>query len=403
MNGPEARPLTAIQIVSNLDVGGGQEVVRTLARYLPEVGCDPIVIALRDGPMRVEIERLGVRVELVPGRRWSILALPFALAELLRIRRDLQRIIRSQPEVVIQTHLLRSLDFLVLTLRRERSVMGMYWTVHNARLDLRPDQLPGHRWLLGPKRSLYRLLYRVGARIVDGLVAVSEDVGASVREQLRPPADKLVVIPNGVDVHRFQSHGDRRTTRESLNLPDAARVLIVLAKLHAQKGHRHLLDSLDSLLPRVPDLHVLIVGDGPDRRALEERVATMGATSRIHLLGSRSDVPQLLAASDIFVLPSLWEGLPMALLEAMATGLAVVATDVSGSREVVIDGESGLLVPPGDARALEAAILRLLGDRTMAKGMGEAARERVTKSFSGRTLAERHVAMYRSYSRGLTA
>ena len=389
------KPVRVLQVVSDLGVGGGQEVVATLTRSLIAVDCIPVVVALRDGPLRADLERAGITVEVLRGRTQSLVALPAALAELRRVRRDFAAIVaRHRPEV-IQTHLLRALDFLVLTLRAERGVRRVFWTFHNARLDLRADQLSGHVWLLGPKRLAYRVLYFAAGRTVDGFIAVSDDVGAAVRRQFHPPPGRVVTIPNGVDTERYGQLIDRAAVRERVGIPGDARVLIVVAKLMKQKGHEFLLRALPSLFERFPDLHVLLVGDGPLRSRLTDDIAQLPGAARVHLAGNRRDVGDLLAASDLFVLPSLWEGLPMALLEAMATGLPAVVTDVSGSGQVVVDGESGLVVPPGDVERLCAAIGLMLDDPDRAKRMGIAGRRRVDRFFSARVQAARHAALYR--------
>ncbi len=121
----------------------------------------------------------------------------------------------------------------------------MLWTVHNALLDLRADQLPQRqRWLLGAKRAGYRLAYRLGGRRVDGFMAVSEDVAAAVARAYRPPRNRLFIIPNGVDVERYGDQGDREAVRAGLGLPESARLTIVVAKLFTQKGHAVLLEAL---------------------------------------------------------------------------------------------------------------------------------------------------------------
>jgi glycosyltransferase involved in cell wall biosynthesis len=387
--------LRVLQVVSDLGVGGGQEVVRTLARYLTEVDCLPVVVTLRDGPLRDDLEELGITVEVVHGRTRSLLALPAAIAELRRLRTDLAAVVARHRSEVIQTHLLRALDFLVLTLRAEPGVRRVFWTFHSARLGLRRDQLPAHPWLLGPKRLMYRLLYFVAGRSVDGFVAVSQDVAAAVRRDFHPPRGRVFIIPNGVDIERYGHDVDRAAVRARVGVADTARLLTVVAKLIDYKGHAFLLRALPPLLERHPDLHVLLVGDGPLRGALTASIAEMGMTRRIHLAGNRRDVSDLLAASNLFVLPSLWEGLPMALLEAMASGLPVVATRVSGIGEVVVDGESGLIVPTADFERLGEAIGTLLDDPDRAMRMGRAARERVERLFSARAQAARYAAIYR--------
>ncbi|HEX2142116.1 MAG TPA: glycosyltransferase [Candidatus Limnocylindria bacterium] len=385
---------TVLHVVGNLDRGGAQEVVATLARELPAHGWRAVVVTLRDGPLRAEIEARGGIVEVVAGRRHSILSPLAAARELRRIRRDLGALVHQHRALVVQTHLLAGLDFLVLSLRSRRGQPAVLWTVHNARLELRPDQLPtGQRALLAPKRVAYRGAYRLGGRAVDAFVAVSDEVAASVRTAYRPPRRRLATIPNGVDVDRYGYEVDRAAVRRSLGLPAESRLVIVVAKLFRQKGHDVLLAALRSR-PLPDDIGVLFAGEGPERRALEASISAMGLDGRVLLLGERPDVADLLAASDLFVLPSLWEGLPMALLEAMASGLPVVATDVAGSRQVVVDGESGRLVPPADPEALRTAIDELLANPVLLSTMGRAARQRVVASFSSATQAAQHAALY---------
>jgi glycosyltransferase involved in cell wall biosynthesis len=168
-----------------------------------------------------------------------------------------------------------------------------------------------------------------------------------------------------------------------------------VAKFLEQKGHRILLDALPPVLADHSELHVLLAGEGPLRAQLEQQAATDGMAARVHFLGNRRDLPRILAASDLFVLPSLWEGLPMALLEAMASRLPVVATNVSGSREVLADGDAGILASPGDPRALTAAIAGLLSDPARAAAMGQVGRERVELHYSAAGQAARHAELYR--------
>ncbi|HEX6654644.1 MAG TPA: glycosyltransferase, partial [Candidatus Limnocylindria bacterium] len=138
--------LRAVHVISNLERGGAQEVVRTLAAALPERGCDPLVVALRDGPLRAELEAVGIPVRLVPGRAHSLLAVHRSIPEIIRLRRQLRAAADGLRADVVQTHLLGALDFLVLTLKRPGR--AVFWTVHNSQLELRADQVPGARWLL---------------------------------------------------------------------------------------------------------------------------------------------------------------------------------------------------------------------------------------------------------------
>lgn len=385
------KQLRVMQIIGNLDIGGAQEVVRTLATYLTEAGSPTVVCTFKDGPLRQEIERQGILVEVLPARRYSVLALPLFVVDMLRIRRELARLVRKHRVNVVQTHLLRALDFLVLSLRFQAD-LHVFWTVHNYNFALQPDQLPRHLWLLGAKRLAHRLLYLLAVRWAAGFIAVSDEVETAILQQIGSVRDKIAVICNGVDVRRY---GRGARARCELGLPEQARLLTVVGTLKEQKGHRFLIEAAAPIVARYPDLHILVVGDGALMDPLKAQAAALGLERHVHFLGSRDDVPSLLAASDYFVLPSLWEGLPMALVEAMASELPIVATEVSGTRQVMVAGETGLLVPPGDAALLREAILGLLAEPRRARAMARAARRRVEQSFSAAKQAEEHLALYR--------
>jgi glycosyltransferase involved in cell wall biosynthesis len=387
-NGPRI-----LQFVSDLDVGGAQEVVRTLAEHLTAARCPVVVCALRGGPLRRDIEGLGIPVIILPDRRNSIVAFPAFVDEMIRLRRTLAGLIRRYEIDVIQTHLLRSLDFLALSLKAGQDVK-VYWTFHNANFDLRRDHLRRHRWLYEPKRRTHHWLYRFGAKWVDGLIAVSPEVKTAMLTTLALPADKITVINNGVDPRRYRPTANRDLMRRRLGLAEGDRAIAVVATLKEQKGHRYLIEAAAAVLPQFPNAHFWLIGDGELRQALAEQIAANRLEQNVHLLGTRHDVPALLAASDLFVLPSLWEGLPMALVEAMAGGLPVVATEVSGTRQVMVDGETGLLVPPGNAARLARAIALLLADPARAALMGAAGRRRIETLFSARQQAAEHLALF---------
>lgn len=295
-----------MQLISNLDVGGAQEVVRTLVAYLSTMECTPIVCTLKDGPLRPEIEAVGVPVIVLAGRRNNMLNLPGFAADMARIRRQLVQVVEQYQVDIIQTHLLRTLDFLVLSLRWTTGVSRIYWTIHNHNFMLQAHHLKRHGWLLRPKRLAHRLLYRLGATWVDGFIAVSDDVEEAILRDIGLVGHKVTVIANGVDVRRYSQPVDRAAVRESLGLEAEAQLLIMVGNFKEQKGHRYLLEAMPALLDRHPRLHLLLVGSGGNQVQLQDQVTAAGLSSRIHFLGSRSDVPDLLAASDYFILPSLW-------------------------------------------------------------------------------------------------
>jgi glycosyltransferase involved in cell wall biosynthesis len=205
-------------------------------------------------------------------------------------------------------------------------------------------------------------------------VAVSKFVASRLQARFRVPAAKIVVIPNAAKTDAMASP----VPRSVLAPDDGTPVVLTVARLDGQKGITHLLDAISAM----PRASFAIAGDGPNRAALEARAASLGLNDRVRFLGHRQDVPSLLAASDLFVLPSLYEGLPLSVLEAMAAGVPVIATAIGGTDEVVRDGETGTLVQPADAGALASAIARTLADRERASRLALAARSLVAREYS---------------------
>ena len=302
------RTLHVMQVIANLDIGGAQEVVRTLSEELVQRGYPTMVCSFKDGPLRAQIEQLGIPVEVLPQRRYSILAFPLYVREMLATRRALVRLVQKYQIDVIQTHLLRSLDFLVATLRFGTQRPLVFWTVHNFNFALRPDQLPRFRWLAGAKQAAHSWLYRRMSRWANGFIAISNDVETAIVKTIGPVQERIAIISNGVDVRRYQSPTDRLATRRELGFAEGDILYTVVGTLKEQKGHRYLIEAVAPLIARIPRLHILIVGDGELRGNLEAQVHAAGIEANVHFLGNRSDVPAILAASDAFVLPSLWEG-----------------------------------------------------------------------------------------------
>lgn len=244
-----------------------------------------------------------------------------------------------------------------------------------------------------PCRPAQRAAHQRIVPVVDRFVCVSEAVAASFTQQ-GVPARVLVVVPNGV-----RDPGPRSRSREEvlagLGLPARAQVLLSVGRLHVQKGYRYLLAAVPHVLRAQPYAHFVWVGTGPQERQLRAAVKREGLAGRVHLLGRRTDVPDLLAAAHALVLPSLFEGLPLVVLEAMAAGRPVIGTAVVGTTEAVMDGVTGRLVPPADPAALATAILELLASPAMAQRWGAAGRRRFLERFTAARMAQQTAAIYR--------
>jgi glycosyltransferase involved in cell wall biosynthesis len=248
------------------------------------------------------------------------------------------------------------------------------------------------RWV--QERSLGRS-YGWTARFADRVIAVSEDVRSFHAAHTGIPEEKLVTIENGVDIGRFaglQSAGS--AVRKELGFDHAALVIGVVGRLTPPKDHSTFLKAAALILQKAPQTRFLIVGDGPLRKDLELQAQRLGLGKPLVFAGLRTDIPAVLAALDVLVFSSLWEGLPVALLEGMAAARPVVATAVGGIPEVVAPDKSAFLVPPGDAVALSQACLRLASDPATRRSMGQAGLERVAALYGIDAMIDRTAALY---------
>ncbi|HET9185409.1 MAG TPA: glycosyltransferase family 4 protein, partial [Solirubrobacterales bacterium] len=251
------------------------------------------------------------------------------------------------------------------------------WATAAAVLAGRPTVATVH---LVPEFRLARSSYwqlRALARGVDRYIAVSQALADELAGRFHWPREKIDVVYNAVRLERF---GGAAPTflRAELAGDEQRPVVFTCARLDAQKG----LDVLLRAAAAVPEAVFAIAGEGPLGPSLEGLASELGVADRVRFLGFRRDIPELMAAADVFTLPSLYEGSPLAVLEAMAARRAIVSSAIGGTNEVIVDGESGLLVPPGDPEALAAALRRVLADPGLRESLAANARNRVEERFT---------------------
>ena len=246
-----------------------------------------------------------------------------------------------------------------------------------------------HLFVEGLMNRNVRLQMRAVGAAVDRYLAVSQHVRDRLAAVVRLPERKLRVVPNGIDPAPFARAADPALRARLAGSADRP-LVFTAARLSPQKG----LDVLVSAAALVPEALFVVAGEGLERAALEARAEALGVAQRVRFLGARDDVPELLAVCDLFVLPSLVEGLPLSVLEAMAAAKPVVATRIGGTVEAVLDGETGVLVPPGDASALATAIRSLLADPVRARRTGEAGRDRLRARFTAHAMVDGVSAAY---------
>jgi glycosyltransferase involved in cell wall biosynthesis len=250
---------------------------------------------------------------------------------------------------------------------------------------------PKFGWLSDAARRLSR---RLQYSTLHHLVAVSSGNRKTLERHFGVPSRRLSVIRNSVDTEIFRPVGAARTFHERWRIPPDAPIVGVAARLNHNKAQHILLQAMPTVWHTHPDTHVVLAGRGPAEPLLRAQADTLERPAQVHLVGYQSDMPTFFAQLDVCVLPSFAEGLPFAVLEAMAMSLPVVASAIDGSSEAIEHEESGLLVPPGDDVALAQALVRLLDDRELRMRLGAAARQRVMETFNQRLMLNETHTLY---------
>jgi glycosyltransferase involved in cell wall biosynthesis len=353
-------------------LGGAENAMFMLLASLDRGDWAPTLLleeAPEVGPLRERAAALGVPVRLVA-------PMPLGLTGARRVP-ALVRLLRRERPRVLHAHMSSPVackwGLTAAVLARVPAVLG---TVQVGAYE-------------PPNRSAYVQL-RALARGVDRYLAVSREIADELTGKLGWPSEKVEVVYNAVDAERAAVDAPPGL-REQLGDSATRPLVLTPARLSPQKGHRVLLEAV----AEVPDALFLLAGEGPERAPLEAEAGRLGVADRVRFLGRREDVPQLLAACDVFALPSLYEGSSLAVLEAMAAGIPIVSSAIGGTEELIDDGRSGVLVPPGDAKALAAALRRVLGDEELRESLAARARERVAAGLTREQMASRVTAVYR--------
>jgi glycosyltransferase involved in cell wall biosynthesis len=249
---------------------------------------------------------------------------------------------------------------------------------------------------LGAKGAMfYRALEKFAALFCDLIISVNEEdrLSAIQKRVVRP--SKIHTVVNGINTKKFENVVPPDSLRKDLD-PSGQGILIgTTGRLVPQKGYHLLIQAMPSVLREFPGARVIFVGDGPLEAELKVLADQLGVSDQCRFLSFRTDIPELLALFDIFVLPSLHEGLSISLLEALAAGKPIVATNIKGNREVIDHGVNGLLVNPGDSSAVAEGLIHLIRNKEQARGMGERAREKAIASFSEEAMVQRTLDLYR--------
>ncbi|HOW28316.1 MAG TPA: glycosyltransferase family 4 protein [Elusimicrobiota bacterium] len=372
MNPP--RPIHIVQVSGSAQWAGGEVHLIQLMDTLRRRGFVFHVVCPEPGPFIQRLIDKGIDCEMIP---ISPLGHPGPI-------RKLADRIRRWNASLVQSHGARS-NFYTRLAARLAGVPCLS-TVHNALQDY-----PISAW----KRGLYMLMDRATAALSTRTVCVARSLQEELLERIPSLAPTTTVIYNGVDTERFNpDHFQRNPIRESLKLENKWTIGLV-GRITLQKGHIYLLEALRTYGRYLPSFKLLIVGDGPLRSLLEYKVAYLGLRQNCRFLGVRQDIPEILSALDLVVLPSLSEGFPYAALESMAMRKPVIATAVNGVPEMIRPEVDGILVPPRNVERLGAALMDLGRHPEKARALAESGYERVRADFSLSTMIDQWEKLYR--------
>jgi glycosyltransferase involved in cell wall biosynthesis len=364
-----SRRIKVLQMLATMPVGGAEDLVAAVVKGLNPDKFEVAAACIGEpGTVGRELKAAGYPV--------ISLGLNLKRTSAWRLVAALRRLLRETQPDLLHTHLYHPnlygrLAALGLGLR------GVVASVHNSYTTLK-----WHRRILN---------YLLGWT-ADRVVAVSSKVWEDVRRYDGIPLSRLCLLPNGIDLAALETGLSRAEAKARLGVQGFC--LGAAGRLEEQKGHVHLLEALPQLQKEIPEIVLLVAGEGRRRAALEGRARELGIEGTVRFLGLRRDMPCIYRALDLFVQPSLWEGLPLALLQAMGAGLPVVATEVGGALEVIEDGVNGRLVPPGQARTLAGAILELYRQPEARARLGQEARQTVLDRYSQEVMLRRLENLY---------
>ncbi len=379
------RKIKVLEMIDRSSLGGGQAALLALAAHLDKERFEILISARDGGPLADEARRLGLR----------FLPVPFKKTFSLSMTRRIRRVLEENEIDILHTHG----GIAGLLGRRASGKSKTPVVVHT---------LHGIHYLHYRNKALRSLSIRLErhlSRRTDAVIFVSEaDLKEGERHKLASGM-KRILIKNGIDVTRFQETEIFEKAKKELKwrLKLSPPIVGTIARLHRQKGIVGLIRAAGQIHRGSPEAKIVVVGGGPLERTLRIEAQKLGLEGFFIMLGERTDARELLSLFDIFALPSLWEGLPLVLLEAAAMGKPIVATDIDGVREVIRNGETGLLVPPANPERLAEAILRLLQDRNLARRLGENAKATIPPSFTLSKMIDETEQLYLRLFRAATA
>jgi glycosyltransferase involved in cell wall biosynthesis len=374
------RKIRVLEMIDKPFLGGGQKNLLSLVRCLDKSRFEVAVCSRDDGPLVDELHKDGI----------EHFAVPFSKKINRKIVREIAEFLASERFDIIHTH---------------GGISGFYgrWAARRCHVPVIIHTLHGIHYLhyRNPLlKWLFVFLERYFSRFTDALIFVSEADKKKGQIHNLASEKKMYMIENGIDFSVLSLRAAGAKDGHDIGTGSVQPIVGTVARLHRQKGLAYLIKAAKKLSQAYPKVKVMIVGEGPQRHKLERLNRSLGLLDTVRFMGERKDAVAILSMFDVFVLPSLWEGLPYALIEAGALGLAVVASDIDGNCEIIKDGEAGILVPPKDVNALASSIIRLLSDEETRNRMGKNLRESILPRYTLARMVQQTQELYlRSFER----
>lgn len=375
--------LRIVEMIDSPSLGGGQTALLLLAKNMDRRQFEVMVGSAGEGPLMEEARRSGL----------PCLSLSLGKAFRFRTVKEISALLEQSRIDILHTH---------------GGVAGFYgrWAARRSKIPVIVHTLHGIHYLHYQNpllRILYVWLERRFSRFTDKLICVSQSDIQKAKKYRLAPEDRLFFISNGIRLFPGMNEIEREKMRRAWGWGISQPIIGTIARLHRQKGISVLLEASVRVLRVFPEAKFVVVGEGPLGQKLKKKAHQLGVADKFLFLGAREDAADLLSMFDIFVLPSLWEGLPFVLIEAAAHRMPIVATAVDGVPEIVENGKTGILVPPKNPQMMGEAVIRLLSDKRLAADLAERAADLIPARFPLQRMIEQTQNLYLELTRKKTS
>lgn len=357
-----ARKFRVLHIIKTSELSGMPSYVLSIIRNLDRDLFESTVICPPDGPLVEDLKKLGVPAITIEIERYG-----FSLLKDIHAFLEILQVVKRGDFHIIHSHGSKS----GLYNRIATKIAGVPLSIHTVHLfSFHESQNP-------VLNKFFVICERVMAKMTDHIITVSKHLQMQAVSLKIAELTKITAIPNGVPLARFGNAAPTKILERHVDVEESAPVIGTVGRLVEQKGHKDLLEAFQNVQKRIPRTKLVLVGDGPLRQRLERLAKALEIRNCVQFLGTQRNVEDILKTFSIFVLPSYWEGLPLALMEAMASGIPVVATDIAAHREIVTHEENGVLTPVGEPKRLADSIIYVLSNPEKAHLMGANARQTI--------------------------